>query len=785
MIRNYIKIAWRNIVRNRLYSLINISGLAVGMTVTLLIGLWIWDELSFDKHYSNTDRIFKVLVNNTYEDEKVETYPATPSKLKEAIKNEIPEVELVSHQSYPTDLLIKHETESFIENGIYADSAFFKILSFNIINGSKEVPLSGVNSVSISKKLSEKLFKNEDPIGKMLIVGSNHTLQVNSVFNDVPDNSSLRVDFVLPIELYLKENPWTQNWQSGAISTLLMLKSYKMKEQVNRKISGLIQKNCGQCTTSPFIYQYSKLRLHSDFENGKNVGGKIWQVTLFGLIALFILAMACINFINISIAKSTIRGKEIGVRKSVGALKSSLVVQFISEAIITSCISMILAFFLLFLSMPLFNQVTGKSISLMPIDPAFLLALIILTVITGLVAGSYPAYRFSKVKPIKALKGGVSINSNGALLRKILVTGQFSTAILLVIGSVLVYKQMDFINKKNLGFNKNNILVINQNDEIVKHYEGLKNDVRQLPFVKNMTFAGSNIFTIPITTTDPVWNGKPANSSTIFKIFRCDSEFIPTMEIRMLAGRNFNSNTDSSNYIINSTAMNLMGYSLENVIGQKLKMWNGEGRIIGVLDDFHNDNLQSKIQPLVMMYSENVGQHYYIKLSDNDNLANQIAQVKAAFDKNHIDYPFEYTLLEDVFKSEYKTEAMLSKLSLFFTFIGIFISSIGLFSLASFVAEQRTKEIGIRKVLGASVGSLLQLLTREFLVLVLLACLIAAPVSWYFMTEWLQKYTYRINISWGVFIVTAIGSVMITLFTIGFQVIKTSLMNPVDSLRNE
>ncbi|WP_341227791.1 ABC transporter permease [uncultured Arcticibacterium sp.] len=785
MLKNHIKIAWRTLVRNRVYSIINISGLAVGMTVTMLISLWIWDEISFDKYHQHSDRIFKVLTNNTYENGKIETYPVTPSKLKDVIKNEIPEVEQVSHHSFGSDMLIKHGNNSYVENGLYADSYLFKILDFSITDGSKAKPLHGLNSISISKSLSKKLFKNDDPIGKTLQIAQKYTLQVSSVFEDTPKNSSLRFDYILPIELFLKENPWTQNWQSGAITTLVLLKPKMSPEQVNLKLAGLIKKNCSNCTTTPFIFQYSKLRLYSDFENGKNAGGKIWQIILFGVIAFFILAMACINFINISIAKSTIRMKEVGVRKSIGAPKSNLVFQFMTEALLTSFIAMGAALFLLYLSMPLFQEVTEKSISLWPTNPFMLAALVLLTILTGVLAGGYPAFLLSNMKPIKAFKDDISNNFKGAGLRKFLVIGQFATAILLVIGSILVYKQMDFINKKNLGFNKSNILVVDQNDGILNNYASLQNEIKQLPFVKNMAFAGSSVFTVPITSTDPEWNGKPNGSSLIFKILRCDDAFIPTMEMEMLAGRNFSSSTDSSNYIINSKAMKAMSYTLENAIGQKLKMWNGEGRIIGVLDDFHNDNLQSKIQPMVLMYSQNLGEHYYIKISESNDLSSQIAQLKAVFNKNNAEYPFEYTLLEDAFKHEYKTEAMLSKLSLFFTFIGIFISAIGLFSLSSFVAEQRTKEIGIRKVLGASVSSLLHLMSKEFFALVLVACLIAAPISWYFMNEWLQKYTYRIEISGWVFFLTAIGALALTLFTISFQVLKTSLRNPVDSLRNE
>jgi ABC-type antimicrobial peptide transport system permease subunit len=619
--------------------------------------------------------------------------------LKDVIKNEIPEVELAAQYSMETELLVKHETNAFNENGIYADSTLFKVLNFPIVNGNAAEPLKN-NSIAISKSLAEKLFKKEDPIGKTLSVGQKHDLMVSSVFADIPENSTLRFEFVIPFELYAKENPWMQNWKSGGTRTVVMLRSSAMVDQANNKLINLIKKNCSDCSTTPFLFRYADSRLYSEFENGKKAGGRIQQVFLFSVVAILILLMACINFMNLSTARSANRSREVGVRKSIGAQKSHLIFQFIGEALFLSFIAMLFALVMVTLLLPFFNEVTGKSIQINLSNPVLVAGILSITIVAGILAGSYPAFILSRFNPVKVLKGTTQLGLSGNTLRKFLVVVQFAASVILVVGSIAVYKQIGFISEKNLGFNKDNIIVIDQNEGIVKNYEAIKNDLQQLPAVKNVAFGGNNIFTIPITTTDPVWSGKPTTSSITFKIYRCDSGFIPAMNIKMLAGRNFIGHNDASNYIINRKAMETMGLTLDNALGAELEMWNGKGRIIGITNDFHNDNLKFGIQPLIFMYSENVGFHYFIKISGGSPLPSLIGQIRQIFREHNPDYPFEYTFLDEVFNREYRTEAVIGKLSLSFTVIAILISCLGLLGLATFTAERRTKELGIRKVMG-------------------------------------------------------------------------------------
>jgi putative ABC transport system permease protein len=783
MIKNFLKSSLRNLLRHKIYSFINILGLTIGIATSIFILLWITDELSFDRFHTNSDRIFSVLVNNAYPDGSVETYPATPARLKDAIETDVPEVELAAHYSYETELLIKDGNKSYNKTGIYADPALFNIFSFPIVKGNDAQPIVDIKSIAISQHLAKTLFQDENPIGKSLLVGQSHELTITSVFADIPKNSSLQFDFVIPFGLFLKENPWTQNWKSGGLRTAVMLKSNS--GEANRKISGLIKKNCPDCTTDPFLFPYVKSRLYSDFENGINQGGRIQQVYLFGAVAILILVMACVNFMNLSTARSASRSREVGIRKSIGAQKTGLIAQFISESVLISFIALLFALTIVQLFLPFFNEVTGKSVKLDLANPILTSGAVLIALVCGLLAGSYPSLVLSRFNPAKVLKGDSQSGLTGIGLRKVLVVLQFVASAVLVIGSIAVYKQITYISNRDLGFNKANVMVLDRNDGMTKNYQAIKNDLLQLPHVKNIAFGGNNIFTIPITTTDPAWPGKPDNSSISFKVYRCDAEFIPTMNIKIRRGRNFIAGSDSSNYIINSKAAEVMGLGSENAVGSELEMWNGKGRIVGITDDFHNDNLRFQIEPMIFMYSENIGAHYFIKLSGQVPTTEQISEIEDTIKKHNPDYPFEYTFLDDVFNREYQTESVIGKLSLCFTFIAILISCLGLFGLASFTAERRTKEIGIRKVMGASVVNLTLMLCRDFTLLVIVSLLISYPIAWYLVNNYLADYSFHTEITFTLYLFTGLFMLLVTLLSVSYQSIRAANSNPVISLRTE
>lgn len=785
MIRNYLKIFWRNLIKNQVYSFIKIFSLAVGLTAAIFTFLWVVDELSFDKFHANAPNIYRVMTNNTYPDGKIETYRATTALLKDAIKNEIPEVEKVALLSMETNALIRNEKNLFSEQGIYADSSLFSIFSFPLLKGNKKNPIPDNNAIVISDALATKLFGNNDPVGKSVSIDDMRPFTVTGVFADVPSNSTLQFDFVLPIGVFVKDNPWTQNWRSGGAQTIVALKTGASLENANAKIGALIKKNCTDCSTNAFLFPYTQQRLHSEFENGQSVSGRIEQVKLFSIIAAIVLIMACINFMNLATAQSASRSREIGVRKIIGARQSGLIVHFISESLLLAFISLTFALFAVHFLLPVFNSITEKSVQLDFTNPLFVAGTFVITIICGLLAGFYPAFLLSSFKPIVVLKGDVSPSLSGGF-RKILVIVQFATSIILITGSITIYKQINFISNKNLGFEKENVIEVKRNDILGKNYAPFKNDLLQIPSVKSIGFGGSNVFTVPITTTDPVWKNKPVNSSVTFKIFRCDEGFIPTMSIEMLAGRNFSNinNRDSANYIINRKAMEIMGLTPDNVIGADLEMWNGKGKIVGLTNDFNNDNLHHGIEPLVFLYSKNIGANYFIKIDGSAPVTETLAAIEKSFKKYSPNYLFEYSFLDEVFAREYRTEITMGKLSLIATAFAALICCLGLFGLVAYSTVKRTKEIGVRKVLGASVSSIMALLSKDFIMLVFVAFIIAGPIAYFIMHNWLQGFAYHTNISWWIFAVSGAAALVITILTISFQAIKAALANPVKSLRN-
>ncbi|MBA4850742.1 ABC transporter permease [Emticicia sp. BO119] len=786
MIYNYLKIALRNLIRNKVYSFIKIFSLMVGLTAAIFTFLWVMDEMSFDKFHANTTNIYKVMTNNIYPDGRIETYPATTALLRDAIRTEIPEVDKVALLSMETNALIRHEKNSFNEQGVYADSSLFSIFSFPLLKGDKKNPIPDNAAMIISEKLATKLFGDKEPLGESITVDNVNSFMITGVFANIPSNSSLQFDFVLPIGLFVKENPWTQNWRSGGTQTMVALKPSASLENANAKIGGLIKKNCRDCSTNAFLFPYTQQRLYGEFENGKSVGGRIEQVKLFSIIAAIVLLMACINFMNLATAQSAARSREIGVRKLIGARQSGLIIHFLSESLLLSFISLLFALIAVHVLLPFFNEITEKSVQLDFTNPIFILGLLLITLVCGLLAGCYPAFLLSSFQPADVLKGNLSLSLSGRF-RKILVVVQFVTSIILITGSITIYKQINFISNKNLGFQKENIIEIKQNDMLDKNYAPFKNDLLQIPSVKSIGFGGSNIFTIPITTTDPVWRNKPVNSSMTFKVFRCDAGFIPTMNIGLLAGRNFSdiNNIDSANYIINRKAMEVMGLTPDNVIGADLQMWNGKGKIVGLTNDFNNDNLRRGIEPLIFLYSKNIGSNYFIKIDGSTPVKTTLAAIEKTFRKHSPSYLFEYSFLDEIFAREYRTELIIGKLSLIVTVFAVLICCLGLFGLVAYTAVKRTKEIGVRKVLGASVSSILALLSKDFIGLVILAFIIAAPVAYFIMQKWLRSFAYHTNISWWVFAAAGAGALVFTLLTMSFQAIRAALANPVKSLKNE
>ena len=784
MIKHYFKITIRRLFKQKTYSITNILGLTVGLTASILIFLWMLDELSVDRFHAKIDRTYKVMINDIYADSRMETYEAPTVMIGKALRKDVPEIDEVVQTSWNEEMLVKIGEKKFIESGLYADPGLFSIFSFPISMGNKINPVSDIKSISISENLAKKLF-DENPIGKTLTINQVGDFMVSSVFKDIPEKSSLQFDFVLSFENWEKQNTWANHWRSGATQAFVTLKPKSDFSTADAKVRRIIKANCSDCNREAFLYPYSQLYLHGKFENGINSGGRISQVILFGCIALIILVMACFNFTNLATARASTRTKEIGVRKSVGAGRFSLGIQFIGESLLISFLSLAFAILLVTVFIPMLNEITGKSLHLDYSNPVLVIGVIGITALCAVLAGIYPAFYLSSFNTSAILKNN-KVTLKGGAIRKGLIVTQFAVSVILITGSIVIYRQLGYIFKMDLGFSKENVIVIPQREGLTKNYNSFKADLQQIPTVKNVAFVGSNLFQVPITTTDPVWPGKAANSSISFKVLRSDDEFIPAMNIKLIAGRNFYSNrADSSNYIINEKAMLAMGLTKHNVIGTKLEMWNGNGEIIGLTDDFVNGNLHQRTEPLILMFTTTNGFNYYIKTVEKANINQTLTRIEAVTKKYSPEYPFEYSFLDSIYANEYRSESVLGKLSFGFTLVAIIICCLGLFGLATFAAEQRIKEIGVRKVLGASVPDIVVLLSKDFAGLVVIAIILAIPIAYYFMNKWLQDFAYRINISWWIFVLSGVSALLIAVLAVSFQAIKAAVANPVNSLRAE
>ena len=786
MIFHALRTAFRNLHRHKINAAVNILSLTIGLTSAIFIFLWVLDEYAFDKFHPNDKDLYQVMINHTFPDGQVHTYGANPAKLREAVRGVIPEVKNITQTNMSSTLLVQHEEVSFQEEGIYSDPEFFRIFHFPLIHGDPSNPLPDNNSIAISQKLAEKLFKNTDPIGKTVQVEQTQEYMVSAVFADVPSNSRIQFEFVAPFEVYYKENPWMQGWGTGGTNTFLTLQADASLRAVNQKLETLIKSHCRDCATSPFLYGFSKLYLNGRFEGGKNVGGRIEQVILFSIVAGIILLMACINFMNLATASAASRSKEVSVRKIIGANRPGLVVHFMLESLIIAFLGFLLAILLVQTLLPFFNTITSKSIQLEIFDPLFLGGVILITLVCGLLAGIYPAIFLSSFKPLTIFRGNAESLLTGNGLRKTLVVIQFASAVVLMVGSIIIYQQINYISTKDLGFNKSQVVVINQNKDLTANTAPFKNGVLQLSTVDNIGFGGSDIYVVPITTTDIEWSGKSNDNSIHFKLFRADEGFIPTLGIEILKGRNFvDQNQDSLSYIINRRAMEVMGIPENEAIGSELDVWGRKGRIVGVTTDFHNDNLKVGIEPLIFLYSENLGAHYYVRVKQAASMSEALAGIEKVFKAHSPDYPFEFTFLDEQFEQQYRSDLVLGKLSLSFMVIAILISCLGLFGLAAFTAARRTKELGIRKVMGATSLNLVLMLCEDFTKLVLVSILIGSPIAYYLAKVYLSGFAFHVGISGSTFLLAGLGLLILALVTVGFQSLRASLANPTESLRSE
>lgn len=793
MVKSYFKVGWRNMLRSKGYSTINISGLAIGMAVALLIGLWVFDELMFNRHFKNYDRIVQVMQHQTFNGQ-IGTQVSNPAVMAEEIRNVYgSDFKHVLQSSWNFSHILTYGEKIFAHEGSYFEPGVIDMLSLNIVQGTKD-GLKEMNSIMLSESVAKACFGDEDPINKMLRLDNEVDVKVTAVYEDMPENTNFRdLKIIMPWTLYLSQNPWVQKmrdpWDSNFTQTFAEVNENADIETVSKRIKDVKLNRQAEedrrYKAVVFLHPMSKWHLYSDFKEGVNTGGQIDNVWLFSITGIFVLLLACINFMNLSTARSEKRSKEVGIRKSIGSVRSQLVIQFFSESILIAFMAFVLAIGLGFLALPAFNSVAGKHMEIPWSSPLFWLIGVGFTLVTGIFAGIYPALFLSSFQPVKVLKGSFKQGRMASLPRQVLVTVQFTISIILIIGTIVVYKQVEYAQGRPMGYTVDGLITTGVNPERHKHFEAIRNELKTQNAIVEMTESGSPITDVWNTNGGFDWEGKDPNLAVDFPNNGVTPEYGKTIGWQIAEGRDFSRDfaTDSSAFILNESAVRFIG--LKDPIGKVIK-WNGDDyTVIGVVKDILVQSPYMPVRPAMWHLTDESENVFIIKLNPNLNAQESMAKVEAVFRRFDTTSPFSATFVDEDFASKFGNEKRIGTLAAFFAVLAVFISCLGLFGLASFVAEQRTKEIGIRKVMGASVQNLWQLLSKDFVILVVISSVVAILFSYFFFTHWLESYDYRTSVSWWIFALAAGGALVITLITVSFQAIKAATNNPIKSLRSE
>jgi ABC-type antimicrobial peptide transport system permease subunit len=792
MFKNYFKTAWRNIIRGRGFSVINIMGLSLGLSCSLIIMLWVNDEKSVDTFHKNGKYLYQVYERNYFDGKITADYP-TQGLLAEELKRRVPEIQYASGFEYAaapgSSNTFEAEEKIAKMTGMFAGVDFFKMFSYPLLQGNVAIALNEPNSIAISKHMAEYFFGNaSNAVNKVIRFDNNEDLKITAVFDDVPSNSSQQFDFLRTWADFVKQNDWVHNWGNTDPQTFIQLRPDANAAKVQAKIKDFIynfQQKDKSFIAELALQPYSEKYLHSNFKDGYLDGGRIEYVDLFSIIAVFILLIACINFMNLATARSAKRAKEVGIRKVIGAMRSTLIAQFIGEAVMLTFVSIVIAIMLTSLALPAFDQLAGKQLSLPFAQPTFWVTILGLLLITGFVAGSYPALFLSSLKPVRVLKGSLKFSWSASFFRKALVIFQFAMSVFLVIAMIVVYKQLKYIQTKNLGYDRDNLIYIPVEGDLVKNYELFKQEALSNTAITNVSKMRNSPTAIFHHTGSVSWPGKDPNLTVSFADGVVGYDFVKTMNLQMLAGRDFSKDygSDSVGFLLNETAVNKIGF--KDAVGKTMNWGSHDGKVIGVMKDFHFNSLHETIEPLIMRLDENWTWGTILVRIKAGKTKEAITSLQRICKQLNPKFPFTYQFSDLEYAKLYQSEAVVSKLANIFAFLAIFISCLGLFGLATFTAEQRTKEIGVRKVLGASSSSIVKLLSVNFLKPVILAFLIAFPVAWYVMHKWLQNYAYKIDMNWLMFVFAGLLTISIALITVSYQSIKAAIMNPVKSLRTE
>ncbi|WP_338875178.1 ABC transporter permease [Spirosoma sp. SC4-14] len=807
MLRNYLKIAWRNLVLHKSFAIINIVGLAVGLATCLLIVLFVRHELSYDRYNAKADRTYRMVIHAKLGGKEMNaamsSVPAGP-----ALAHDYAGIEAVTRTEQQGSFVVKHGQESFKEEHVvFADSNFFQTFSIPLLKGNPKTVLTEPNTLVVTESIAHKYFGNQDPVGQTLMLGTSGQFRVTGVCQDVPLNSHFHYDiFGSMRSIHLRET-----WLTSGLMTYIVLQpgysaqaiEAKIPQMVNKYVGPEIQQLLGMSQTdftkkgNSFGFQLqpiTDIHLHSNFESEIEPNSDIKYIYIFSIIGVFILLVACINFMNLSTAGSAGRAKEVGIRKVLGSIQQQLIGQFLSESVLITFMALVLAIGIIAVVLPGFNQLAGQQFELKALTDGWMGPAVVLgCVLIGLLAGSYPAFFLSAFRPVSVLKGRLLAGSKSGWLRNTLVTIQFMVSIGMIIGTLVVYQQLNFIQHKKVGFDKSQVLIVHDTYTLGNKSDAFKVELGKLSQVQGVTLAGYLPAGPSNSATDGFRpdNGDAQSSPYREKNYYVDENYLPTLGIKLAYGRNFSKAfpSDSAAVLLNEAAVKRFGFKNQSAIGQYV--WAvGDGsptsqrkyKIIGVVNDFHFESMHQQIAPLILFYGQdNYQMAVRIQTGDVPELLKKIEQTWKA----QTDLPFAYSFLDERFNAIYKSEQRVGQLFSIFASLAVIISCLGLFGLAMFTAQQRTKEIGVRKVLGASVASVVALLSKDFLKLVCIAILIASPIAWYAMDRWLADFAYRINIQWWVFALAGLLSVGIALVTVSFQSIKAALANPITSLRSE
>ena len=795
MFKNYLKIAWRNLIKSKFYSIINILGLAAGMAVAMLIAFWIWDEVTYDKYHTNHERLAQVMTTFIDNDGKMGTGQAVCMPIGNELSTKFgSDFKNISMASWNFGHVLVVGEKKITASGMWVESNFPSMFTVRMLKGNINA-LSDPSTILINASLAKTLFGDADPINKMIRLDNKDNYKVAGVFEDLPHNTTLYdAKLFLPWKKYITTEQWLKDaatqWNNHSWQAFVQVADNIDMDKETEKIKDVVMVHKNAKTDGreqAVLFPMDKWRLYSDFKDGKAAGGRIQFIWLFSIIGVFVLMLACINFMNLSTARSEKRAKEVGIRKTVGSVRSQLINQFLSESVLVAFISFVFSIIFVVLLMPMFNRLADKNIQLPWSNVYFWIIALTFTFITGLISGSYPALYLSRFEPIKVLKGTFRVGRFASLPRKILVVIQFTFSIALIIGTIIVFKQIQFAKNRPVNYrNEGLITVMMSTPDLYGHYDAIRSDLLATGVVDNMAESSSPTTSVWSNEIGFKWQGMDPNSLPSFGTISVSDDFGKTIGWHIKEGRDFSKEfaTDSSSMILNESAVKLVGMK-KDIVGQTIQ-WDGKNfTVIGVIKDMIMESPYKPVTPTIFVYDPNWANVITIAIKQGAPVKTALSKIEVVFKKYNPGAPFDYTFNDEDYSKKFADEERIGNLATFFTILAIFISCLGLFGLASFVAEQRKKEIGVRKVLGASTYNLWRMLSKEFALLVFISCFIAIPLAWYYLNGWLKQYDYRTTISFWVFIASGVGALAITLITVSFQAIKAALANPVKSLRTE